>query len=121
MVMSSRPSLRTVATIAPGSRVTRWNVKRSTGGVFAARTASAGRDRTMTTSSAARIASGTRAIAQFLAVTLHRPEKSHPAKLGELALMRMEHEVAGIPEGGFDDRPFTLTEHQRVGALVRRE
>src|SRR5688572_5933216 len=102
MVMSSGPSLRTVATIAPDSRVTRWNVRRSTGGAFAARTASAGRDRTITTSSAARIASGTRASTQPLAVTFHRSENSHPTKLGELALMRVEHEVAGVAEGGLD-------------------
>src|SRR5678815_2591767 len=65
--------------------------------------------------------SGSSAAANPLGVTFHRPEQPHPAEFRELGLVRVEHEVAGIPERGFENRAFALTQHQRVGRLAWRE
>src|SRR6185369_10694853 len=109
---------------------------RSTGGRFAPRTASAGRDHTIATSSAPSSTSGTSANSTLgtpgtsgtlgtlgtpgpLGVTLNRPEQAHPAEFGELALMGVEHEIARIPERRLDDGPLALTQHQRVGLFAR--
>src|SRR5687768_15485014 len=46
-------------------------------------------------------------------------EESHPPELRELALVRVEHELARVPEAGLENRAFALTEHQRVGRLAR--
>src|SRR5215204_4231187 len=49
-------------------------------------------------------------------VTAHLPgpEEAHPPELGKLALVRVEHEVARIPERRIQDRALALTEHDRV-------
>src|SRR6266850_4396385 len=52
---------------------------------------------------------------------LHGTEEAHPPELRELALMGVEHEVTGVAERRFDDRPLTLTEHYGVGLLRRRQ
>src|SRR5512134_3220120 len=48
-----------------------------------------------------------------------RTEKPHPPQLGELALVRMEHEVALIPEARLENRPLPLAQHQRVRVIDR--
>ena len=44
---------------------------------------------------------------------------THPAQLGELGLMRMNHVSPRIPERHFQNRPFPLTHHNRIGELIR--
>src|SRR5688572_33482939 len=45
------------------------------------------------------------------------PEESHPPELRELALVRVEHEIARIAERRFENRPFTLAQHHGVGVV----
>ena len=45
-------------------------------------------------------------------------EEPHPSELGELALMRVEHELPRMPEFELQDVPLALAEHHRVGELV---
>src|SRR5262245_55720617 len=44
-------------------------------------------------------------------------EEAHPAELGELALVRVEHEQAGVVELELDDPALALAEHGRVRVL----
>src|SRR5687768_844502 len=46
-----------------------------------------------------------------------RPEEPHPAELRELALVRVEHEVARVAERRFENRPFTLAQHHGIGVI----
>src|SRR6187431_2224045 len=48
-------------------------------------------------------------------------EQAHPSELRELTLMSVEHELARVPEAGFENRPLPLTQHQRVGRFIRCE
>src|SRR5687767_2406375 len=47
-------------------------------------------------------------------------EEAHPPKLGEFALMRVKHEVAGIAERRLEDRAFPLAQGDRVGMIRGR-
>src|SRR5688500_5674359 len=96
---------------------------RSTGGAPSPRKVSAGVVWIISTSSAARSTSGTSAMSQTRAVIggavavsgvtarSHGLKQPHPAQLGELALMRVEHELARIAEPRLEDRALPLTQH----------
>src|SRR5687768_15672951 len=81
----------------------------------------------MTASNAARSTSGRSANSQrpapssALIARLDGPEQPHPSELGKLALMRVKHEVARVAERRLENRPLTLTEHDRVGSLAGRD
>src|SRR5688500_14410213 len=101
-------------------------MSRSTGGAPSFRMASAGRHQTMNATSAAIRSTGTSAKRRLLtAATLRarfdRPEQAHPPQLGELALVRVEHELARVAERRLEDRALPLAEHQGVGFLRRRQ
>ena len=121
---------------------TRWNDSFSTGGYPAPRTASAGPLRTIHRSSPPSSSSGTSAnshvvseprdadasrvvvagVLEASGVTarLHGAEEPHPPELRELALVRVEHEVARVTERGLENRALALAKGQRVGDLGRR-
>src|SRR6185295_10411953 len=116
MVEGSGPSLSTETVISPGASSTRWRRSTSTGGT-SPRTASAGPERTIQASSPARRASGSSASAARRAVSGFTggppgQEEAHPTQLGELALVSVEHEAAGVAERGLQDRPLPLAQHQ---------
>ena len=80
------------------------------------RSAAAGRAR------AARRAAGrcaVRAVAARPSIIAHL-EEALPAELGELGLVRVEHELAGVREAPLEDPALALAEHHRVGELRRR-
>src|SRR5688572_26186478 len=95
---------------------------RSTGGTAPPRRRSPGLVFTTTATSTARSASGARAASHkrgadhwISGVTAHLYgfEQAHPAQLGELALVRMEHELSRISESCLDDGALALAEHDR--------
>src|SRR5688500_12258500 len=45
---------------------------------------------------------------------LHGLEHAHPSEFGELTLVGVEHELAGIAEPRFENRALPLAEHDRV-------
>src|SRR6188472_1911640 len=103
----------------------------STGGRSSPRSRSAGPVRMMRKISAPRSASGMsatphtrgdRRLSAPSGVTTHscRFEKPHPAQLGKLALVSVEHELAGIAESCLEDRALALAEHDRVCRLRAR-
>src|SRR5215204_5815883 len=103
------------------ARVARAMVSRSTGGMPAGRSRSAGSRRTIAAISSASSSSGTATQTQSrrsrVTTHLHGLEHAHPSELGELALVCMEHELAGIAEAGLQDRALALAQHDRVGTL----
>src|SRR5688572_24867921 len=50
-----------------------------------------------------------------------RLEHAHPAELRELALVRVEHELPGIPEPRLENRAFPLAQHHGVRTFGRGE
>ena len=48
-------------------------------------------------------------------------EEAHPAELGELGLVRVEHELARVREAQLEDPALALALHHRVGELGRLE
>src|SRR5215207_6799451 len=118
------PSLRSVA---------RSTTSRSTGGAPSGCTSPSGPDRISTKSRPAsstsgiaatshtRLAGGWVTTVSGITAWSARFEKAHPAKLGELALVGVEHELARIPEPRLDDRALALAQHQGVGGLGRRQ
>src|SRR5437773_10256624 len=48
-------------------------------------------------------------------------KQPHPTQLGELTLVRVEHEAASVGESYFQDCPLSLTEHDRVRILRGHE
>src|SRR5262245_9138769 len=123
MVEGSGPSLSTETTISPGASSARSMRSTSTGGA-SPRRRSAGPERTIQARSAARATSGrapraserrvSRRTAGLLDLRHRRQvlglEHPHPAELGELALVGVEHELAGVAEGGLQDGPLALAE-----------
>ena len=120
----------------PGDRSTRVMASRSTGGSAWPRAAPDGPPPTMSASSAPSSTSGTSASAAVSQgerdvatgasapmIRTHdallRPEQAHPPELGELALVRVEHEIARIAERRLENRALALAQHHRVGVLAR--
>src|SRR5688572_20637167 len=48
-------------------------------------------------------------------------EQTHPSELRKLTLVRVEHELARIPERRLDDGALSLAQHDCVGRLGLRE
>src|SRR3989475_10535316 len=48
-------------------------------------------------------------------------KQPHPTQLGELTLVRVEHEAPSVGESYFQDRPLSLTEHDGVRILRGNE
>src|SRR5438093_6147595 len=48
-------------------------------------------------------------------------KQPHPTQLGELTLVRVEHEAPSVGESYFQDCPLSLTEHDRVRILRGHE
>src|SRR5919106_369353 len=110
-------------------RTARSITNRSTGGAPSARRRSVGLVLTINTMSAASRTSGTSATIQRRAVGRgaaavsgittrpHSFEQAHPPEFRELALMGVEHELAGIAEARLENRALPLTQHHGVGHL----
>src|SRR5688572_25107730 len=128
MVTGSGPSLRTESTMPSGPSCARSIASRSTGGTFPPRRRSPGLVLMMSATSIPSSTSGTIPASHsrerdhlISGVTAHPHgfEHAHPSELGEFTLVGVEHELPGIPEPGFENRPLALTEHDRVGRLRR--
>src|SRR3954462_3249159 len=117
MVMGSEPSFMTMRRMPSAASVVRSTRSFSTGGTPAGRSRSAGRKARIAAISAARSTTGTSARMTRLRVTAHLRgfEHPHPAQFGELALVRVEHELARVAEARLHDRAFPLAEHHGVG------
>src|SRR5262245_15055964 len=50
-----------------------------------------------------------------------RAERAHPPQFSKLALVRVEHELAGVSERGLEDDAFALTQHHGVGVVLPDE
>src|ERR671910_1437829 len=103
-----------------GVNTARSTIRRSTGGAPSGCTTPRGPVRISTNRSTASSASGMTARIQtrladgrsiVVSGITARPrgfEEAHPPELRELALMGVEHELAGIPEAGLDNRALAL-------------
>src|SRR5688572_19510875 len=120
MVTGSGPSFNTDTTNPSGPSSTRENASSSTAGA-SPRTVSAGFEATIHASKPASSTSGSNANSQdlvaFAGIALDRLEHAHPAELGELALVGVEHETTGVAESGLEDRALALAQHEGVGDL----
>src|SRR4029450_6053870 len=135
MVTGSGPSFSTVATMLPDVKMTRGIINRSTGGAPCGFNESAGFVRSISNTRPPSNTTGSRAtthgpnavwesgalVASGFTCRRLRPERSHPPKLGKLALVGVEHEITRIAPSRFEDRPLALAQHHCVGVLVRRQ
>src|SRR5262245_16805310 len=123
MVTGSGPSFITESLIPSCESTARSMRSFSTGGRPSGRRRSEGFSVTSAAISPARSTSGTSATTHVLRVTPRsfRLEHPHPAEFRELALMRVEHERAGVAEPRFENGALALAEHHGVGALRGRQ